>query len=54
MIDFENSELWKLRPVKDLDSELDLWFSGLGRVRFEFISNANVTRICQCISEHVL
>ena len=124
MIDFENSELWKLRPVKDgafeellrpmfvdgeeliqcfqtvrdgivftynrifdiniqgvtgrkkdftilpyskiqvfsvetagvldLDSELDLWFSGLGRVRFEFISNANVTQICKCISEHVL
>lgn len=40
--------------VLDLDSELDLWFSGLGRVRFEFISNANVAMICRTISERVL
>lgn len=40
--------------VLDLDSELDLWFSGLGQVRFEFVSNANVSRICRVISERVL
>ena len=26
----------------DLDSELDLWFSTIGRVRFEFSSNSNI------------
>jgi len=40
--------------VLDLDSELELWFSGLGKVKFEFTSNANVTAICRMISELVL
>lgn len=40
--------------VLDLDSELDLWFSGLGNVRFEFTSNADVAGICRMISERVL
>lgn len=38
----------------DLDSELDLWFSGLGNIRLEFVSGANVTEICRFISERVL
>lgn len=38
----------------DLDSELELWFSGLGKVRFEFVNSANVTAICRMISELVL
>ena len=40
--------------VFDLDSELDLWFSGMGKVRFEFVSQANVSAICRMISERVL
>ena len=40
--------------VLDLDSELELWFSGMGKVRFEFVSAANVSAICQMISEMVL
>lgn len=40
--------------VFDLDSELDLWFSGLGKVRFEFVKSANVSAICKLISERVL
>ena len=40
--------------VLDLDCELELWFSGLGRVKFEFFANANVTEICRVISEAVL
>lgn len=40
--------------VFDIDSELDLWFSGLGKVRFEFVKNANVSAICKLISERVL
>lgn len=40
--------------VLDLDSELEMWFSGLGKVKFEFKSNANVSQICQIISSFVL
>jgi hypothetical protein len=40
--------------VLDLDSELDLWFSGIGGVWFEFVSRANVSEICRIISEHTL
>ena len=38
----------------DLDSELELWFSGLGKVKFEFVSDCNVAEICRIISEFVL
>lgn len=38
----------------DLDSELELWFSGLGRIKLEFVSRANVSEICKTISMHVL
>ena len=40
--------------VLDLDSELDLWFSGVGCVRFEFVAGANVNQICRTISHYVL
>lgn len=40
--------------VLDLDSELELWFSGLGKVKFEFVSNADVAAICRNISGFVL
>ena len=40
--------------VFDLDSELVLWFSGMGMLKFEFASKANVTEICRIISEKVL
>lgn len=40
--------------VLDLDSELELWFSGLGKVKLEFVSTANVSQICRLISEKVL
>lgn len=38
----------------DLDCELDLWFSGVGKVRFEFASHVDVNDICKLISDHVL
>ena len=38
----------------DLDSELELWFSGLGKVKFDFVSQADVSKICKMISERVL
>ena len=40
--------------VLDLDSELELWFSGMGKIKLEFVSNANVTEICRLISMQVL
>ena len=40
--------------VFDLDSELELWFSGLGFVKFEFIGATDVTYLCKIISEKVL
>jgi hypothetical protein len=38
----------------DLDSELDLWFSGLGRVRLEFKGSVDIRHISQLIGHHVL
>ena len=38
----------------DLDSELELWFSGMGRIKLEFIGAADITHICKMISEKVL
>ena len=40
--------------VLDLDSELELWFAGLGKVKFEFVSRADVSGICRIISGFVL
>lgn len=40
--------------VLDLDSELELWFSGMGQVKFEFVASADVSKICRMISEKVL
>lgn len=40
--------------VFDIDSELELWFSGMGKVKFEFVSRADVSEICKMISENVL
>ena len=38
----------------DLDSELELWFSGLGKVKFEFAGEVNITDSCKLISGYVL
>lgn len=40
--------------ILDIDSELEIWFSGLGKVKFEFVSRADVSEICRMISERVL
>lgn len=40
--------------VIDMDAELELWFSGLGKVRFEFVSRADISGICRMISTYVL
>jgi hypothetical protein len=38
----------------DLDAELDLWFSGLGKVRLEFKGHADIRKIGQMIATYVL
>ena len=38
----------------DLDAELDLWFSGLGKVRLEFKGNADIRALGQMIATYVL
>ena len=40
--------------ILDLDSELELWFSGVGRVKFEFAGKTKITEICKLISVYVL
>ena len=40
--------------VFDMDSELERWFSSLGRIRFEFTAGADVARICSVISQYAL
>lgn len=38
----------------DLDAELDLWYSGLGKVRLEFRGNSDIRQIGQMIATYVL
>lgn len=40
--------------VLDLDSELEMYFSGLGKVRFEFTGACNIVNIGKSISEYIL
>jgi hypothetical protein len=38
----------------DLDAELDLWFSGLGKVRFEFKGKVDIRTLANLIGMYVL
>ena len=38
----------------DLDSELDLYYSGVGRIRFEFRGESDILDICKIISAYAL
>lgn len=38
----------------DIDSELELYFSAVGKVRFEFSGKTNMAEISRVISSHVL
>ncbi|MDP4133772.1 MAG: PH domain-containing protein [Bacillota bacterium] len=40
--------------VMDLDCEMDLWFSGLGKVRFEFKGSFDITSFNKIIGEYIL
>lgn len=40
--------------VFDLDSELQIFISGLGKVEFEFVGRTDVALICKTMSEYIL
>lgn len=40
--------------VLDLDSEMELWFSGLGKVRFEFKGNFDIRSFNKLIGSYIL
>lgn len=40
--------------VVDMDSELELWFSAVGKVKFEFKSNFNIAQFNQILSNYIL
>ena len=40
--------------VFDLDSELELYMSGVGKVKFQFTGNTDVKEICKAISTYTL
>lgn len=40
--------------VLDIDSQLDLYYSGLGHVLFEFTGRSNVAEISQLIAAYIL
>ncbi len=40
--------------VLDLDSELELYMSGVGKVKFQFTGSTDVKAICRAISQYTL
>ena len=38
----------------DLDSELELWFSGVGKLKFEFTAGTDIAVLCRVISSYIL
>ncbi len=40
--------------VFDMDSELEMYFSGLGKVKFEFSGSSDIVKIGQLISSFIL
>ena len=38
----------------DMDTELELWFSGIGKVKFAFTAKTDITSIAKIIAQSVL
>lgn len=53
---FSKVQAWSVETAGtfDLDAELDLWFSGLGKVRLEFRGECNIRQLGQMIASFVL
>ncbi len=46
----ETVSIWEMVP----DAEMEIWFSGLGKVRFEFNRKTDITMLSQTISQYIL
>lgn len=44
----------EISGVFDMDSELELWFSSIGLVKFEFSGGSDIVKIGQTIAEFIL
>ena len=53
---YSKIQAWSIETAGrfDLDAELELWFSGLGKVRLEFRGQIDIRTIGKLIGEHVL
>jgi hypothetical protein len=53
---FSKIQAWSIETAGrfDLDAELELWFSGLGRVRLDFKGQVDIRSIGQLIGNYVL
>lgn len=53
---YSKIQVWSVETAGtfDLDAELDMWFSGLGRVRLEFKGRVDVGALSKMIAFHVL
>lgn len=53
---YSKVQAWSIETAGrfDLDAELELWFSGLGRVRLDFKGQVDIRAIGQLIGTHVL
>lgn len=40
--------------VADIDSELEMWFAGLGKVHFDFTGRSNIVQLGQLIAGYTL
>ncbi|ONI45340.1 cytoplasmic protein [Candidatus Epulonipiscioides gigas] len=38
----------------DVDSELEIWFSGVGIIKLNFAAGSNIVKICKIISKYTL
>lgn len=53
---YSKIQAWSIETAGrfDLDAELEIWFSGLGRVRLDFKGQVDIRAIGQLIGTHVL
>lgn len=53
---YKNIQVFSIETagIMDLDAELDIWFAGLGNVRFEFVTKADLQFIYRLISNYAL
>ena len=53
---YSKIQAWSIETAGqfDLDAELELWFSGLGKVRLDFKGQVGIRTIGHLIGKHVL